>query len=213
MKQLLIISILLMFCFTGQAQIWGEIFNQKKTQKKYLIEQVAALQVYARYLQKGYTIARDGIQSVQSIRKGDFNLHSNFFTSLGLMNPRIRQYTKVADILLMQVNIAKKTGTTIRQCRESKQLTYTEINYLQSVFTRLLEDCAQSLDELADVIGNNRLQMKDDERIKRIDAIYRDMQDKQVFVQSFSHSASGLTIQRNTEATEINISRKLNGVQ
>ncbi|MEO8172841.1 MAG: hypothetical protein ABI581_07150 [Sediminibacterium sp.] len=213
MKHLLIILMLLIFCFPGHAQTWGEIFNQKKTQKKYLIEQISALQVYAGYLQKGYTIARDGIQTVQSIRKGDFNLHSNFFASLGLMNPRIRQYAKVADILLMQVNIAKQAAATIRQCRESNQLTHTEINYLQSVFNRLLEDCAQSLDELADVIGNNRLQMKDDERIKRIDAIYTEMQDKQVFVQSFSHSANGLTIQRNTEAVEIIISRKLNGVQ
>jgi hypothetical protein len=213
MKQVIIIAILLVVFFKGQAQSWDEFFNQKKTQKKYLAEQIAALQVYAGYLQKGYTITRDGINTVQSIRKGDFNLHNNFFTSLGIVNPAIKHYAKVAEIIVVQIGIAKQASSTMKQCRNGRQLTAIEINYLQSVFNRLLDDCMQSLDELNTVISNGNTQMKDDERIKRIDAIYTDMQDKQVFVQSFSRSVGGLTVQRSNEARDIIISKKINGVQ
>lgn len=213
MKQVFIIAILLVVFYAGHAQSWDEFFNQKKTQKKYLVQQIAALQVYAGYLQKGYTIARDGISRVQSIGKGDFSLHNNFFASPGIVNPRIKHYAKVAEIIVMQVSIAKQASSTMKQCRNGKQLTGAEINYLQSVFNRLLNDCIQSLDELNTVISNGNTQMKDDERIKRIDALYTDMQDKQVFVQSFNRSANGLTVQRINEARDIVISKKLNGVQ
>lgn len=55
--------------------------------------------------------------------------------------------------------------------------------------------------------------MKDDERIKRIDKLYTDMQDKNVFSQSFSHSAKGLSMQRRKDKYDIEIEKKLNGLQ
>ena len=55
--------------------------------------------------------------------------------------------------------------------------------------------------------------MKDDERIKGIDKLYADMQDKQQFIRSFCNSATGLSIQRNNEANDIIISKKLNDLQ
>ncbi len=213
MKQFIILSTLLFSVCAVYAQTWDELFAQKKTQKKYLAQQIVALQVYAGYLQKGYAIARDGIYTVQSIRKGDFNLHSIFFSSLGIVNPNVRHYAKVAAIIAMQIGIAKKISTAIKQVKNSGQLTLEETRYLQSVFNRLLDDCLNSLNELSDVINNGRTQMKDDERIKRIDAIYTGMQDKQVFVQSFSRSATGLTIERINEEMDVIISRKLNGVK
>ena len=54
--------------------------------------------------------------------------------------------------------------------------------------------------------------MKDDERIKRIDAIYDEMQDKQVFVQGFSKNTNGLALQRVNDAKDIVISKKLNAL-
>jgi hypothetical protein len=42
----------LLFVQVSTAQTWSEWFSQKKTQKKYLLEQVAALKIYAGYLKK-----------------------------------------------------------------------------------------------------------------------------------------------------------------
>lgn len=62
------------------AQTWSEWFRQKKTQKKYLLQQIAALKVYIDYAEKGYKIACDGIHAVREIKRGDFNLHDNFLS-------------------------------------------------------------------------------------------------------------------------------------
>jgi hypothetical protein len=55
--------------------------------------------------------------------------------------------------------------------------------------------------------------MSDDERIKSVDFIYNDMQDKLSFSKSFSFDAAMLAMQRNQEQTDIQVSKKLNGLQ
>ncbi len=113
----------------------------------------------------------------------------------------------------MQISIVKQVHNIIKNCRNPKQLTDTELNYLQQVFNNLLDDCAKNLDELIGLITDSEQQMKDDERIKRIDKLYADMQDKQVFTQSFGNAAKGLSMQRRNDAYDIQIERKLNGLK
>jgi hypothetical protein len=213
MKKLLIILTMVLCAENLFAQTWAEWFRQKETQKKYLLQQIAALKVYSGYLSKGYSNAKNGLNTIKSIKNGDLLQHTNSFTSLVTVNPKIKQSKKVADIIAMQISITKQTSNAIKRFRNNHHFTTTEINYLQSVFNTLLSACAKNLDELLNLIINGNLQMKDDERIKAIDKIYVDMQDKQQFVRAFSNNAAGLSIQRSNEENDIIISKKLNGLK
>ncbi len=210
MKKIIAIVFLLSMAKPISAQTYSEWFQQKATQKKYLLQQIAALQVYTNYLSKGYAIAKNGLNTIQSIKHGDFNLHSNYFTSLVIVNPKIKQYVKVADIIMLQLSIARQSVRTIKACRNSHQLTNAEIDYLQKVFNTLLDDCAECLDKLSNIITNGQLTKKDDERLTAIDRIYDDMLDKQIFIRSFSNMAKGLCVQRDNDHKDIIISKKLN---
>jgi hypothetical protein len=139
-------------------------------------------------------------------------LHSNYFTSLVTVNPRIKGYTKVADIISLQINIAKQIAKTFKDCKNSHQLTSVELNYLQKIFDALLNDCSKCLDALFIIISDGQLSMKDDERIVAIDKIYIDMADKQIFIRAFSNTSKGLCIQRENDQRDIIISKKLNGL-
>ena len=213
MKKLLIIYSMILCAGTLSAQGLNNWFRQKQTQKKYQLQQIALLRVYSSYLSKGYTIAKDGLNTIKSIKNGDLLQHTSYFTSLNTVNPKIKRYKKVADIIAMQISIAKQSANAIKNFRNSHQFTQTEITYLQSVFNTLLSDCAKNLDELTSLITNRNLQMKDDERIKAIDKIYADAQDKQVFVRVFSNNTSGLSVQRGNEENDIIIFKKLNGLK
>ncbi|MGI8583232.1 MAG: hypothetical protein ACR2KX_13600 [Chitinophagaceae bacterium] len=211
MKNFLIILFVLSGSFC-QGQTYEEWFRQKKTQEKYLLEQIAALQTYIGYAEKGYSIVIGGLNTIKNIKHGDFNLHNNFFSSLSSVKPAIKKYSKVASIIAMQISIAKQVSGTIKSCKKSNMLMSSELKYLSVVFNNLLGECAKNLDELFALITNNESQMKDDERIQRIDKVYDDMKDKQVFVTSFSHSAKGLSIQRINDHNDIIISKKLHGL-
>jgi hypothetical protein len=178
-----------------------------------LLQQIAALQVYIDYAEKGYSIATKGLNTIQNIKNGDFNLHSNHFSSLFNVNPNIKKIGKVADIIAMQFFITKEVNGTIKYCIKSNQLSTAEFKYLKQVFANLINDCAKNLDELFDLITNGELQLKDDERVQRIDRLYADMQDKQVFVQSFGNAAKGLCVQRLNDHFDIEIENKLNDLK
>ncbi|MFW2477495.1 MAG: hypothetical protein ACN4EP_11295 [Sediminibacterium sp.] len=214
MKKIFILAaVTLLATIFANAQTFAEWFQQSKTQKKYLLQQIAALQVYINYAQKGYDIAGKGINTIRSIKNGDFSLHNTFLSSFKNINPAISRYAKVADIISYQVRIIKETKQTINHIKEAKQFTLAEIRYCNRVFDNLLKECIKNVDELVLVTTPNELEMKDDERINRIDKLYLDMQDKYSFCKSFSKEMSLLSIQRLHEQNEINFSKTINGLK
>ena len=208
-----ILILSLVFSILANAQTLAEWTQQKKTQIQYLLDQIAANKVSIDYLEKGYEIARTGLNTIQNIKKGDFNLHLDFFGSLEIVNPKIKTYTRVADIIAYQVRIVKNISTTIKNLKESGQFNTNELDYSKAVFENLLDECVKNVDELYLVITSGALQMTDDERIKRIDQIYTKMQDNYSFCKSFSNECLVLARQRLNEVIEIKVGKQLNGVK
>lgn len=198
---------------TLQAQTFAEWFQQKKTQKKYLLQQIAALQVYIGYAQKGYNIAKDGLNTIGGFTRGEFNLHTDYFNSLKSVNPEVKRYAKVADIIALQIKIVQNYNRTYRQLNSSDAFSGDELAYISRVFGRLLDDCDKTLDELITITTDSKLEMKDDERIERIDKLYLDMQDKFTFSQSFSNDATSLAASRIKDKTDVQTSRVLRGIK
>ena len=206
MKKLLILFLLLAASFVGHSQ-------QKKKQIKRMLEQIAANKIYIDYLQKGYSIAHSGLQTIQKIKKGDYSLHFNFFDSLQKVNPRIKTWSKVADIISLQLRIVTNAGQTVREIKEIHQFTDAELEYCKKVFDNLLDDCVQNIDELVMIITDGKVVMTDNERIKRLERLYSDMQDKYSFSCSFSNEMGILSAQRLSEQLQINLSKKITGLQ
>lgn len=203
----------LLFFSGTKAQTFGEWFRQGATQKKYLLQQIAGLHVYTGYVQKSYSIAKQGLNTISDIKNGEFKLHKDYFHSLISVNPKIKNYSKVADIIALQVNIIKVHKEAGRQVKQSGTFNGDEISYINGVFERLMNDCTKVIDELITVTGSGQLEMKDDERLKRIDALYSDMQDKYTFIQSFSNEAKLLAASRVEEQNDIQSIRALYGIK
>ena len=213
MKKVMIV-VLIMFSFKeSSGQTFDEWFKQKKTQKKYLIEQIAAFKIYLGYVQKGYSIARNGLTTIGNIKKGDFNLHNDFFSSFKSVSPTIRNYSKVANIISFQVKIIETYKYTYKYVQSISLYSPSEIDFIYRVFTNLINNSSDDLDQLIAVITANELEMKDDERLKRIDAIYASMQDKYAFAKSFGDEAKVLSIQKAKDKNNVETSRSLYGIK
>lgn len=211
MKKIVVLMGCLFVSMAINAQTWDEWFRQKKTQKKYLLQQIAALKVYADYAQKGYEIAGKGVNMVRKIKDGDFGLHSIFFSSLKSINPAISKYARIADIIAYQLQIIKESKRTLRATLEANQFTAKEFDYCKRVLDHLLDECAKTMNDLLMLITQNELDMSDDERIKNIDRIYLEMKEHYSFCFSFSEEMNLLAVQRMLDQREILLSQKLNG--
>ena len=213
MKTIIILLFALVMSDISLSQTAAEWTQQKKTQRKYLLQQIVALQTYLGYVKKGYDIAHKGISTVQNIKNGEWNLHKDFFSSLSVVNPEIKKYAKVADITAMQVRMVKQVKSLTHESKQGGLLTPEEIDYVVKICDHLLSECQENMDELIRVTTSGELEMKDDERIKRIGLIYTTMQDKSVFLRSFGNSIIMLSKQRWHERLEAEISKKLNGLK
>src|ERR1700744_2509821 len=96
MKFLFIAMLLLAASASCGAQTFDEWFSQKKTQIKYLVTQIAELELYTKDLEKGYQIAHDGLATINDIRHGEFDLHNNYFNSLLTANASISASSTVS---------------------------------------------------------------------------------------------------------------------
>lgn len=203
----IILSIFIGFSSIAHSQTFSEWFKQKKTQKKYLFQQIAALQVYIGYVKKGYKIAQQGLTAISDFKNGEFNLHKNYFNSLKNINPSVKHYAKVGAIIALQVETVKGCHKTFRQIRKSGAFTRDEISYIDKVFGRLMDDCADITEELITLTTSDELEMKDDERLERIDKLYNAMQGDYTFMRHFSSQTLLLVTDRLKEKNDIGESR------
>ena len=212
MKQLTAIVAIMLLSGISRGQTAEEWLKQKATQRKYLIEQIAALEMYISYAHNGYSIAQEGLKTISNIKNGEWHLHSDFFNSLNRINPKIKNYTKVADIIALQAKILHSYKSTYQQIQQNDLFNSEEVNYIHQVYSILVNGCATDLDDLTSVITANDWKMNDDARLRRIDALYLAMLDKYSFAQSFSRETKILAIQRMKEKNAIQKSRSLNSL-
>jgi len=205
MKTILSIIICLSTC-VANAQTWDEWMNQKATQKKYLLQQIAAFEEHLQDIRKGYAVVSSGIQTVKDITNGEFNLHNLFFSSLGTVNPKIKNIAEVADIIAMQLSIVK----TFRNAISNNTISSAdEVAYIGRVYNTITSACLQDIDMLLAVLTDRVMQLRDEERINRIMAIHASMQDKYDFTKAFTNSSLLLNGQRQQEANEISSLKQL----
>lgn len=192
----------------AQAQTFAEWFSQKKTQIKYLTQQIAALEQYGSYVKQGYQIAQSGWGGIGNWVKGEFNLHSAYYGSLKTVNPEISSNPKADSI----VSYARLIPQQFDHLDGLSSLDNDTRSYISKVQTAVLNETNKGLAELQMVMTDGKAQLTDDERIKRLDAINERVKDKLVFSGSFCNTVRMLIVQRNNSLNDINTLKSIYGI-
>jgi len=169
MREMFVWLLWMLFGFATQAQNFDEWVRQKRTQIRYLVNQIAALQIYIELGQEGYSIYRDGLQLIGDIKDGEFNLHKDYFASLSAIHPKVSASPDVQEIL---------------QWNEQVQIFRQRIDKLDAggatasvrrLFAALSQKSADHAAQLRLLITDGNYQLKDEERIGQIAGVHRQM--------------------------------------
>ena len=179
--------------------IYQQGIQAQAKQRKELLLQIAALQVYIDYAKKGYSAVSKGLNFIGDVKKGEVNLHSDYFASLLKINPKVRNYYKAAEIVAMQVKIIKIYKRTYTDLKAADLFNGNELDYIERSFERLLENCSDTLQELLIITTDSKLELKDDQRIGRIDELHKTMLEDYNFCLSFSNEAKLLSLSKARE--------------
>lgn len=191
--------------------IVGIIFNQNASQDKDMLQQIAALQLYESYLQKGYKITKDGTGAISDIKNGDLLQHSNHFDSLKIVSSRIRNYGRIQDIIDLDKDILGSFTPVWAKLNADNALTTAQLADYKQAYNNLTVRTSADMDELQLVITNGKVQMTDDQRIGKIDRLYYDMQRIYANVRLLNTQSLNLAAQRQREVKDRASMRSLYG--
>lgn len=181
-------------------------------QRKELLLQIAALQVYMDYAEKGYAAVSKGLNFIGDAKKGELNLHGDYFTSLLKVNPRVRNYYKIGEIIALQLKILKNCKKSIAGLQTSDLFYGDELDYIERSFNRLFENCNRTLEELLVLTTDAGLELKDDQRIERIDALHERMLSDYTFCISFTNEARLLCISKAGDQKDAKVVKDIYGL-
>ena len=167
------------------------------------VEKLSQLKNILEDMKKGYTVLSNGYNAVMNISQGNFSLHEVFLDGLMLINPEIKKYRKVADIVSDQKRILSEYKNAFDRFKASGNFSAQEIAYLGRVYQQILDLSLDNLDELATVITASKLRMSDQERLAAIDRIFDKVQDKLMFLRSFNSQGLLLSSQRDRQRLEL----------
>lgn len=188
-----------------------EIQAQAK-QRKVLLLQIGALQTYIGYAKKGYTVVKNGLNFIGDVKKGEVNLHSDYFSSLKKVNPKVQHYVKVAEIIALQIKIIKVYKETFEQLRQDDLFHGNELDYIERTFDKLIDNCNETLNQLFVIATDVKLEMTDDQRIKRIDGLHETMLDDYSFCENFNQEIKVLSLSKAKEKNDVKQSHVLLGL-
>lgn len=211
-KQIKQIVIILVFFFClGTAKI-ARAQVQEMQQLILDIEKLTQLKGILSDMKMGYQIYQQGYGNISQLSKGNFDLHSVYLNGLLSINPTVKNYGRVAEIISQQLGLISEYKSAYKQFQQSGSFSASELKYISNVYTQLVNQSLQNLDDLTNVLTAGKLRMSDDERMRAIDRIYASSSDKLQFLRHFNRQGVLLNIQRNKDAGDTRTVKQLYGI-
>jgi len=209
-KKLIIILGIVLFTFP----IANKALAQKDEIAQLLLnaEKLAQFKQILSDMKKGYKILNGGYNTIKDLSEGNFSLHKTFLDALMEVSPTVKNYKRVADIINYQVILVKEYKSSFNRFKRDNNFNQQELAYLGRVYENLFKQSLNNLDDLVTIITANKLRMSDDERLKAIDKIFADMQDKLLFLRYFNNNTTVLAVQRAKERNDANTMRLVYGI-
>ncbi|WP_462265670.1 TerB family tellurite resistance protein [Mucilaginibacter sp.] len=198
------------FCLVSRKVAYAQV--QEMQQLILDIEKLTQLKGILSDMKTGYQIYQQGYGSISQLSKGNFDLHSVYLNGLLSINPTVKNYGRVAEIITQQVSLISEYKSAYKQFQQSGSFSVSELNYMSSVYTQLVNQSLQNLDDLTNVLTAGKLRMSDDERMRAIDRIYASSSDKLQFLRHFNRQGVLLNIQRSKDVGDTRTIKQLYGI-
>lgn len=206
----LFISLALATILTAGQNSFGQVVEIQQLILNW--EKLRQLEEILDNMYRGYKILDKGYTTIKNIAEGNYTIHQLFLDGLLAVNPTVRNYHRIPNIIGYQKLLIKEYRRAYDRFRQDPNFTLDELEYLGSVYRFLFDASIRNIDELLMVITASQLRMSDAERMQAIDRIFFDMEDKVIFLRSFNSNTQLLAIQRAKSRNDVKTMRQLYGI-
>jgi hypothetical protein len=139
-------------------------------------------------------------------------LYSNYYTELGKIKSAISNYKRIKDITLKQAALVSEYRQAWSLFRQDNHFNPQELNYIQQVYTGILDASVKNLDEIILVVSPTKTQMTDEQRLELINNASDHLDENYNDLHQFNNQGIQLSLQRSKELNDTQSIKKLYGI-
>jgi DNA repair ATPase RecN len=153
-------------------------------------------------MKEKYEILNQGYRQVKDLTEGNFRLHEVFLNRLVQVNPKVKSYHRVAEIIQLQIRMVQAISSSKQQFRMYEVLDKSELDQILRVYGSFSSSSLKNLEELTLLLSDGQLEMDDWERLQGIDRVYESMRNLASGLGKYHVSLQNLTAIRKMNALD-----------
>jgi hypothetical protein len=224
MKKLLIVTGLgLLLCTIPNRQVQAQIPIYdiiKAAIKKVIVAvdlKIQRLQNKTIWLQNAQKTLENKMSKLKLTEISDWSkkqkeLYAKYFDELQKVKNAISSYQAVRDIIKKQVQLVQEYSKAFNLSKQDKNFTADELNYMQKVYTGILDESIKNIDQIQLVINAFATQMTDAKRLDIIHAAGNNIEQNITDLRQFNQQNIIISLQRSKEKNDIDVVKKLYGL-
>jgi len=140
-------------------------------------------------------------------------LYREYYEELWKIKSAIAYYKKVKDLTAKQVAIVVEYKWAWNLFKQDKHFESSELDYMQKVYSGILNESIKNIDQLLLVVNSFKTQMSDAERLEIISKASEKMDNNYTDLKSFNRGNAVLSIQRASSMEESAKLKEIYGIE
>lgn len=157
-------------------------------------------------------MAQTHLNDIAQWTQKEQSLFSNYFDELKKVKDALTTFEEVTDIIQRQKELVSEYNTEWGLLRQDNHFTASELQSMGSVYTSILNESLQNIEQLTMVVTNFSTQMSDGRRLELIHNSGRNLDRNLSDLRSFNNQNAALSISRARDEQDATELRQLYGV-
>lgn len=141
------------------------------------------------------------------------DLYSKYYNELWEIKSAISYYKRLKDLAAKQIAIVDEYKWAWNLFKKDKNFSPDELEYMEKVYSGILEESIKNLDQVLMVVNSFKTQMSDAKRLEIINVAANNMETNYSDLKQFNTQSSKLSIQRAKSNDEITVLKELYGIE
>jgi hypothetical protein len=223
-KYVINILLVLTICLTPTLQSYAQmpIVDIIKAGVKKVIKaidlKIQRLQNKTIWLQNAQKVLENKMSELKLTEISDWagkqkELYRSYFDELQQVKNLISTYRVVKEIISRQTLLVREYSKAYSLSRQDKNFTPDELNYMQDVYSGILDESMKNIEQLQLVINAYTTQMSDAERLEIIHAVSDKTEQNISDLRQFNQQNIRISLQRSKDKNDIEVVKKLYGIR
>lgn len=141
------------------------------------------------------------------------DLYSGFYNELWKVKTIITDYHRVKEIAERQVQLVNEYKQAWNMVRQDKHFTIDEVNYMAQIYSGILDQTVQNINQLFVVVNSFTTQMSDAERMQIINDVGKAVDKNYNDLHQFNTQNSLLSLSRSKDESDAAMVKWMYGLQ